>query len=69
MPDFTIALAIGLVIGFILGYGIRAERLSPIGATDAKTTEPSMLDGTSCGSSAGTKGWATCPARRAQAVR
>jgi hypothetical protein len=37
MPDFTIALAIGLVIGFILGYGIRAERLSPIGATDAKT--------------------------------
>ena len=37
MPNFTIALAIGLVIGFILGYGIRAERLSPIGATDAKT--------------------------------
>ena len=30
MPDFTIALAIGLVIGFILGYGIRAtpRRLS-----------------------------------------
>src|ERR1700736_1574297 len=24
MPDFTIALAIGLVIGFILGYGVRA---------------------------------------------
>jgi hypothetical protein len=24
MPDFTIALAIGLVIGFILGYGLRA---------------------------------------------
>jgi hypothetical protein len=24
VPDFTIALAIGLVIGFILGYGVRA---------------------------------------------
>src|SRR5262249_11796843 len=24
MPDFTIALAIGLVIGFITGYGLRA---------------------------------------------
>jgi len=24
VPDFTIALAIGLVIGFILGYGLRA---------------------------------------------
>jgi NhaP-type Na+/H+ or K+/H+ antiporter len=24
MPDFTIALAIGVVIGFILGYGVRA---------------------------------------------
>jgi hypothetical protein len=31
-----IALAIGLAIGFILGYGLRAERLSPIGV--AKTT-------------------------------
>jgi hypothetical protein len=36
MPDFIIALAIDLAIGFILGYGLRAERLSPIGA--AKTT-------------------------------
>jgi hypothetical protein len=36
MRDFTIALAIGRAIGFILGYGLRAERLSPIGA--AKTT-------------------------------
>ena len=24
MPEFTIALAIGLLIGFILGYGVRA---------------------------------------------
>jgi len=24
MPDLTIALAIGLVTGFVLGYGVRA---------------------------------------------
>jgi len=35
MPGFTIALAIGLVIGFILGYGIRST-----------PRESSMLDGT-----------------------
>src|SRR5262249_58275338 len=36
MPDFPIALAIGLVIGFILGYGLR---VFPIDAVDAQDDE------------------------------
>jgi hypothetical protein len=50
MPDFIIALAIDLAIGFILGYGLRAERLSPIGAAKTTIIEPSKLNGISRGS-------------------
>src|SRR5262249_22286183 len=59
MPDFTTALAIGFVIGFILGYGLRAiisyRRRGPARRRSYLRRDLSFSDGAFCGSPARTK--------------